>query len=224
MENEIKVRDAVLDVKEVDTTQIARVIDDINILSQQIWNIDLFQPRLIPLSRIVPYCQDNAWDFDVNCACLGSFIDSLDVKSIKTLIPEEILKEKYTENNCHLVNDQESIERLKKIFSITEEVKFFEWRPLYSIDYLSIFLNNEIENSKELIQKIREMRRLRNIVPVVHKVDREQAEKTFNAVGVEFPIENYEEAWKRIIQEFINLLKNFRELLREEKKQRRQGL
>lgn len=218
MTDQISSKDAVLDVEIIDTSIIARIIDDINILSKQLWDIDLFSPRLIPLSQLVLPCTDDPLDFDIHCACLGSIIDSINVNSMKSLLPEEELKRKYTENNCKIIDDEELSNELKRIFSIEEDIKFFEWRPLYSIDYLSILFKIQLDDGDSLITKLRDVRRVRNVVPVVHSVKREQAEKTFQNLDIEFPIEDYQRTWIKILKTFIDILKELRDLLLNKKR------
>jgi hypothetical protein len=86
MSDEITVRESGLDIEDLNTLEIARLIDAINVYSSQLWNIKLFKIEGIPLAAVTLGCENDSMAFDVLCASLGALIDCLDGKSIKSKI------------------------------------------------------------------------------------------------------------------------------------------
>ncbi len=221
MSDDITVRESSVVIEDINPLDIARLIDAINTYSSQLWEIELFKLKGIPLTTVTLGCRNDSMEFDVFCASLGALIDCLDGKSIKSKIHNDDIKKKYTDLNCRIIDDEILINHLKEIFSIDNDITFFEFHPLQSIQYLNLFLRNELEDSDEIIKKLRKLRKIRNMVPIVHNVSSENVEKALDEFNIEYPIEDFEKAGKILIKEFIDFLKEFKILLNREKKRRR---
>ncbi len=191
----------------LNVTKIPILVEKINILSQMLWEIDLFKPRQVQLAHILRPCSDDDFiEFDVHLASLGTYIDSLNSHGIKPLISEEKIKKKYTERSCKLIYDIEIENQLRRLFNLDSDgIIFFEYRPLQSIDYLIMFLEQEL-GCKDLISRLRDIRRLRNRVHIVHDIDWKEAEKDFGKLGIPYPINDYHAAWVTIVNRFISIL------------------
>ena len=221
MSDEITVRESGLDIEDLNTLDIARFIYAINVYSSQLWNIKLFKIEGIPLATVTLGCENDSMAFDVFCASLGALIDCLDGKSIKSKIPVDDLRKRYTDLNCRIIDDESLVNHLKEIFSIDDDIIFFEFHPLQSIQYLKLFLKNELEDSENILSKLTKLREVRNMVAVVHNVSHERVEKVFKKFNIEYPIEDFKKAGKIILKEFIDFLKDLKGLLNREKKRRR---
>lgn len=221
MSDEITVRESGLDIEDLNPLVIARLIDAINVYSSQLWNIQLFKLKGIPLTTVTLGCENDSMAFDVFCASLGALIDCLDGKSIKSKIPDDDIKNKYTDLNCRIIEDESLVNHLKEIFSIDDDIIFFEFHPLQSIQYLKLFLKNELEDSENILSNLTKLREVRNMVAVVHNVSHKRIEKVLKKFNIEYPIEDFKKAGKILLKEFIGFLKDLRLLLNEEKKRRR---
>lgn len=221
MSEEFTVRESGLDIEDINPLDIARLIDAINVYSSQLWNIKLFKIEGIPLVTVSLGCENDSMRFDVFCVSLGALIDCLDGKSIKSKIPGDDIKKKYTDLNCHIIDDDYLVNHLKEIFSIDDDITFFEFHPLQSIQYLRLFLKNKLEDSENVLNKLTKLRKVRNMVAIVHNVSHERVEKVFKKFNIEYPIEDFEKAGKIILKEFIDFLKGLKGLLNREKIRRR---
>ena len=129
MSDEITVRESGLDIEGLNTLEIAHLIDAINVYSSQLWNIKLFKIEGIPLATVTLGCENDSMAFDVFCASLGALIDCLDGKSIKSKIPGDDIKKKYTDLNCRIIDDEYLVNHLKEIFSIDDDIIFHKIIP-----------------------------------------------------------------------------------------------
>ncbi len=220
MADDITARESTLDLEEFNPRVISRLIDDINAYSTKLWTFPLFKIEATPLTNVVLGCQNDFIYFDIFCASLGVLIDCLDGKTIKSKINKDILNNVYNQQNCQIINEPELIDHLKHIFSIEDDVTFFEFHPLQSIQYLTIFLENELENVADVLGRLRKLRRLRNIVPIIHTASQNKIEDVLREFNIEHPIPDYEKAGQIILKEFIDFLEEFKLKLYEENTKR----
>ena len=220
MADDITARESTLDLELVNPRVITRLIDDINAYSIKLWTFPLFKIEATPLANVVLGCENDAIEFDIFCASLGVLIDCLDGKSIKSKISNADLNNGYTQHNCRIIEEPELIDHLKIIFSLEDDITFFEYHPLQSIQYLSIFLKNKLDNIDEVLDKLRKLRKLRNIVPIIHTASQNRIENALQELNIEHPIPDYKKAGQIILKEFIDFLEQFKLKLYEENTKR----